>query len=164
MPPFDYNTAFSRNIGWLTQAEQDRLRNARNVIACMGGIHLLTLCRLGIGKFHLIDFNRQAGATFSPLNLGKLEVIIRRARGINSGLDIKNFPRSVVSSNLSGFFTDVALYMYGLCFLAFEARRVAFTGCTWRHDGDRNPLQQFVLAAGATPTRCHDAPKFIMST
>jgi len=99
MPPFDYNTAFSGNIGWLTQAEQDRLR-----------------------------------------------------------------PRSVVSSNLSGFFTDVALYMYGLDFLVFEARRVAFTGCTWRHDGDRNPLQQFVLAAGATPTRCHDAPKFIMST
>ena len=36
VPPFDYNTAFSRNIGWLTQAEQDRLRNARIVIARHG--------------------------------------------------------------------------------------------------------------------------------
>ena len=37
MQPFDYNTAFSRNIGWLTQAEQDRTRNARVAIAGMGG-------------------------------------------------------------------------------------------------------------------------------
>ena len=52
MPAFDYHTAFSRNIGWLTQAEQEQLRHTRIAIAGMGGvggIHLITLARLGVG-------------------------------------------------------------------------------------------------------------------
>ena len=47
---FDYHRAFSRNIGWVTRAEQDLLRKKRVAIAGMGGvggIHLLTLARLG---------------------------------------------------------------------------------------------------------------------
>ena len=82
MPSFDYSTAFSRNIGWLTQAEQSRLRNARIAIAGMGGvggIHLVTLARLGIGKFNIADFdtfdqanfNRQAGAGMRTFRIGE---------------------------------------------------------------------------------------------
>lgn len=54
-----YDGAFSRNIGWLTR-RADRLRHKRVAIAGLsdvGGVHLLTLCRLGIGKFHLADFD-----------------------------------------------------------------------------------------------------------
>lgn len=161
---FTYKTAFSRNIGCPIRQRQQQLRQKWGVIAGLGGVgevHLLTLCRRGIGKFYLADFKRQAGATFIPMNLGKLEIIIRQARGINPGRDIKIFPGSVDLSNLSVFFTDVALCVDGLDFLAFEARRIALTTCIWRPDGNCNPLQQFVLAAGATSTRCHDAPKFI---
>jgi len=70
---FDYKVAFSRNIGWVTEAEQSRLRSKRIAIAGMGGVgggHLLTLTRLGVGAFNIADFdafelanfNRQAGA------------------------------------------------------------------------------------------------------
>ena len=48
---FDYATAFSRNIGWLTPQEQESLRSKRVAIAGLGGVggsHLLTLTRLGI--------------------------------------------------------------------------------------------------------------------
>ena len=47
---FDYTTAFSRNIGWLTAEEQQILRGKRIAIAGMGGVggvHLLILSRLG---------------------------------------------------------------------------------------------------------------------
>ena len=46
---FDYDTAFSRNLGWVTEAEQGLLRGKRVAIAGMGGVggvHLLTLARL----------------------------------------------------------------------------------------------------------------------
>ena len=66
-------TAFSRNIGWVTEAEQTSLRQARVAIAGLGGVggaHLLTLARLGVGRFNISDFdrfeqhnyNRQVGA------------------------------------------------------------------------------------------------------
>jgi len=83
---FDYNHAFSRNIGWLTEDEQQRLRGARVAIAGLGGVggfHLLTLARLGVGRFNIADldrfelanFNRQAGASVSSLGRPKVEVL-----------------------------------------------------------------------------------------
>ena len=75
---FDYHEAFARNIGWVTEAEQAALRGKRIAIAGMGGVggvHLLTLTRLGIGAFNIADmdtfdvvnFNRQAGASMSTV-------------------------------------------------------------------------------------------------
>src|SRR4029450_11656680 len=83
---FNYETAFSRNIGWLTVSEQQALRGKRVAIAGLGGVggaHLLTLTRLGIGAFHISDFdafdvpnfNRQAGAFVSSLGRQKTEVL-----------------------------------------------------------------------------------------
>ena len=60
---FNYGEAFSRNIGWLASFEQEILRHKRIAIAGLGGvggIHLLTLCRLGIGKFNIADFDEFA--------------------------------------------------------------------------------------------------------
>lgn len=104
MPAFNYTTAFSRNIGWLTEKEQEQLRGSRIAIAGMGGvggIHLLTLVRLGVGKFHIADFdtfdqvnfNRQAGATMSTLGRSKVDVMAERALDINPDLDIQTFPQ-----------------------------------------------------------------------
>ena len=59
---FDYDVAYSRNIGWVTEEEQQTLKSKRIAIAGMGGVggeHLLTLIRLGITKFNLSDFVSQ---------------------------------------------------------------------------------------------------------
>ena len=67
--PFDYNEAFSRNIGLLTLEEQDKLRRSHVAIAGMGGVggvHVITLSRTGIGNFTIADpdciARRSAGA------------------------------------------------------------------------------------------------------
>lgn len=68
MSLFDYSRAYSRNIGWVTEAEQQVLRSKRIAIGGMGGVggsHLLTLTRLGIGNFHIADFDRFELANFS---------------------------------------------------------------------------------------------------
>ena len=64
---FDYGIAFSRDIGWDTDAEQQQLSNKRIAIAGMGGVggfHLLTLARLGVGRFYIADLDTEARPVF----------------------------------------------------------------------------------------------------
>lgn len=140
MRAFIYNEAFSRNIGWVTRQEQDELRHKRVAIAGLGGVggvHLLTLCRLGIGKFHLADFdtydlpnfNRQIGAGVSTLGRSKLEVMIEQARDINPELEITGFSEGVTPDNLDRFLDRADIYIDGLDFFAFKARQQVFSAC-----------------------------------
>lgn len=137
---FNYETAFSRNIGWLTQNEQKSLRQKRVALAGMGGVggfHLLTLVRLGVEKFNIADLdsfelanlNRQAGASMSTLGRSKVDVLAEMARDINPEVDIRMFPQGVNAQNLPEFFHDVDLYVDGLDFFAFEAREQVFKYC-----------------------------------
>lgn len=137
---FNYETAFSRNVGWLTEAEQQLLRQKRVAIAGMGGvggIHLLTLARLGITQFNIADFdvfelpnfNRQIGAGISSLNRPKVEVLAEMLKDINPECDLRVFDRGLLADNLSEFLQGVDLYVDGLDFFAFEARERVFTHC-----------------------------------
>ena len=137
---FTYDVAFSRNIGWLSQAEQQTLRHRRVAIAGMGGVggfHLLTLARLGVGKFNIADldtfelanFNRQAGAGMSTLDRPKVEVLADMARDINPEAELAIYPQGANEANLQAFFYDVDLYVDGLDFFAFDARERVFAYC-----------------------------------
>ncbi|MEM8512376.1 molybdopterin/thiamine biosynthesis adenylyltransferase [Massilia sp. MP_M2] len=138
--PFQYEQAFSRNIGWVTPAEQQQLRGKRIAIAGgggVGGVHLLTLARLGVTHFHIADFdtfdipnfNRQVGAMMSTVGQPKADVLARMARDINPDIDIKIFPEGVHADNLDAFLTGVDLYVDALDFFAFDARQQTFAAC-----------------------------------
>lgn len=142
--PFIYNEAFSRNIGWLTREEQNRLQQKKVAIAGLGGVggfHLLTLCRLGIERFHLAEFdtfdlanfNRQTGANIETIGLSKLDVMIREALKINPNLEISRFPDGVNENNSEAFLTDVDIYVDGLDFFAFKARQHIFASCATKN-------------------------------
>ena len=137
---FDYSAAFSRNLGWVTSAEQGRLRRARIAIAGLGGVggaHLLTLSRLGVAQFNIADFdhfevhnfNRQAGASMPSLGQAKVDVLTRMALGVNPEADVRPFPNGVTPANLDDFLRDVDLYVDGIDFFAMEARRMVFAAC-----------------------------------
>ncbi len=140
MTTFDYQTAFSRNIGWVTPQEQDRLRQSRVAIAGMGGVggsHLLTLARLGVGRFHLADFdsfalenfNRQAGANLHTIGRAKLDTLCEMALAINPELEIARFPQGVRADAAETFLDGCDLYLDGLDFFALQARRAVFDAC-----------------------------------
>ncbi len=140
---FDYPAAVSRNIGWLTLAEQARLRQARIAIAGLGGVggaHVLTLARLGIGAFHIADFdhfevhnfNRQAGAFVSTLGQAKAEVTARMAQDVNPTADVRVFGEGVTPANVGAFLDGVDVYVDGIDFFAVEARRLVFAACRER--------------------------------
>ena len=138
--PFSYDQAFSRNIGWLTPAEQARLKGARVAIAGgggVGGVHALTLARLGIGALHLADFdtfdianfNRQAGAMMSTVGQPKVDVVARMVRDINPEMQVKQFPDGINAGNMRDFLDGVDLYVDALDFFAFDARQQVFALC-----------------------------------
>lgn len=140
---FDYSRAFSRNIGWVTRTEQEALRGKRVAIAGAGGVggwHLLSLVRLGIGKFSLaefdefdlVNFNRQAGANMATLGRHKLDVMIDQALAINPELDIRRFPEGVAPSNVLEFLEDADLYIDSLDFFALDVREAVFAACAMR--------------------------------
>lgn len=138
--PFNYDEAFSRNLGWVTEQEQQTLKRSRVCIAGLGGVggvYLLTLARLGVGAFSIADFdtyalanfNRQVGATVSTLNRPKLDVMLEMARDINPELDVRVFPQGLSPDNLGAFLADGDAYLDGLDFFALEIRRQVFALC-----------------------------------
>jgi hypothetical protein len=137
---FDYTTAFSRNIGWLTRAEQDKIRDSRIAIAGLGGVggaHVLSLLRLGIGalnisdfdRFSIENFNRQAGATLTTVGLPKIDCIARMARDINPSVSLRCFERGITDDNLDDFLDGVDIYVDGIDFFAVDVRRKLFAAC-----------------------------------
>ena len=137
---FDYQKAFSRNIGWVTEEEQQILKNKKVAIAGaggVGGIHLVTLARLGISNFNISDFddfevhnfNRQSGAFMSTLGQQKVDVMESIAKDINPESTIKSFPEGIFAHNVDEFLAGVDIYVDALDFFALEARKVVFQKC-----------------------------------
>ncbi|MDX2367879.1 MAG: ThiF family adenylyltransferase [Colwellia sp.] len=137
---FDYDLAFSRNIGWVTEQEQHLLKTKRVAIAGLGGVgstHLLALIRLGITKFNLADFdeyacentNRQAGANTSTYGVKKLDAMVDMALAINPDLDLKTFSEGINSENMDDFLHGVDCYVDSLDFFVMDARRLVFQKC-----------------------------------
>ena len=134
---WSYQEAFSRNIGLLTPPEQERLRRACVAIAGLGGVggvHALTLARLGIGRFHLADLdvfepanmNRQAGAFVSTLGQAKTEVMARLLRDINPEVRVVTFGDGIHPENIDAFLDGVDVAIDGVDFFLMGPRRLLF--------------------------------------
>ncbi len=137
---FDYRAAFSRNIGWISEWEQQELRRKTIAIAGLGGVggaHALTLSRLGIGGFHLADFdrfdivnfNRQSAAFLSTLGQEKTGITARMVRDINPELRLKVFDRGIDERNLDDFLVGADVFVDGLDFFVVDTRRMVFKRC-----------------------------------
>ncbi len=135
-----YQNLFSRNLGILSEHEQEILGRSRVAIAGLGGVggaHALTLARMGVGHFHLADldrfepvnFNRQRGASISNLNRPKTDVIAEMIRDINPFAQIKTFDEGINEKNLDEFLDSVDLAMDGIDAFAISPRRALHNAC-----------------------------------
>lgn len=141
---FDYDLAFSRNLGLVQPEEQARLKRARVAIAglgAVGGMHLVTLARMGVGHFHiadlddyeLVNFNRQIGATTATLGEPKVKVMRRLVQDINPECTVTGFPEGVHQENIEQFLEGVDVAIDGLDYFALAARDL-FYGATHTRD------------------------------
>ncbi|MDT0593621.1 ThiF family adenylyltransferase [Glaciecola petra] len=130
---FDYDTAFSRNVGWITESEKDIIKNTKIAIAGLGGAggeHALTLARMGFQHFHFADFdefeihnfNRQAGAFTDTVERPKCKVMAEMVKKINPNITVKQFNDGVNDENVDEFFEGVDIYVDGIDFFALHAR------------------------------------------
>lgn len=132
-----YDQAFSRNIGILTHQEQEKLKATRVAIAGlggMGGIDFLTLVRMGVGKFHIADFdlysaansNRQVGATRETLGQSKISVMEKMAREISPTVEIQAFSTGFQPNNAQAFLESADIVIDAIDFFCLTARELLY--------------------------------------
>jgi molybdopterin/thiamine biosynthesis adenylyltransferase len=97
---FSYADFTQRNIGFVTESQQQTLRSAR-VFVCgaggMGGACLQSLVRAGVGTVAVADFdvfevsnmNRQVFANLRTVGVGKLEATVASLKDINPELVVE---------------------------------------------------------------------------
>ncbi len=136
--PDEYtDTAFARNLGLVDYAGQRKLLKSRVAIPGLGGVggtHLMTLARTGVGAFTIADYdnfspvnvNRQYGSGLSGFGRPKLEVMAERVLGVNPFLDLRAFPEGVNHENMDAFLADVNVLVDSLDFFAQDIRRALF--------------------------------------
>ena len=134
---WSYEKAFERNVGLIAPKEQRLLRDTRIAIPGMGGVggvHLITLARLGVGRFHIADpdhfdvanFNRQYGASVENVGRGKAEVMEEALKGVNPEVSLRTWTERITESNIDAFLDGVDVLVDGVDFFCLDAKRVIF--------------------------------------
>ncbi len=137
---WNYKEAFSRNLGLVSEEQQNLIAKAHIVIAGVGGVggdHAVTLARMGFQNFTLADFdvyevknfNRQYGATLSNLGKPKVEVIRDAVLEINPLAKIRMLNERITENNIDDFLKDATVYVDGLDAFEIEIRQKVFSRC-----------------------------------
>ncbi|WP_260295621.1 ThiF family adenylyltransferase [Sedimenticola hydrogenitrophicus] len=144
MNPFNYDLAFSRNIGITSLQEQQRLRDATVAIAGMGGVggdYLITMARAGVGNFKISDFdefevgnfNRQYGATLSSVGKPKMMVMRDLALDINPECTIGTYEEGINETNIDNFLEDADIFIDAVEFFEIQTHRMIINACRERN-------------------------------
>jgi len=131
------NDEFSRNIGLISEDEQTKLLKSQvSVVGAggVGGLHILTLARLGVGKFKIADpdtfeaanVSRQFGASRQSYGRNKAEVLAEMVQDINPMSDVAIYSEGVNDANLDEFLSGSKVLVDGIDFFEFDMRRKLF--------------------------------------
>jgi hypothetical protein len=132
--PWSYAEAFKRHRGLINEEEQARLRTCRVGVVGMGGVggvDLVTLARLGIGKFTIADpdifevsnTNRQHGAMSSTLGRRKADVMAEIVQDINPDAELRVFPEAIGAHNAEALSSTELMPLKSTCVVfSFDSR------------------------------------------
>ena len=135
-------------IGWVTAAEQAALRQARRDRGpgrrrrCppvdAGEARHRRFHIADFDTFDIVNFNRQVRRDDERAGRAQADVLARMARDINPGVELVVFDDGVTDANRAAFL-GADVYVDGLNFFAFAARRAVFAACRARRvpGGDR---------------------------
>jgi len=132
-----YRDMFGRNIGIVSEDEQEKLSRSTIAVAGAGGVGgsaLLNLVRIGIGNFRIADpetfaysdINRQQGASHDNIGSKKTAILEKTMRSINPGVNISSFPEGLTEENIEKFLDGASLVIDGLDFFCLKLRKQLF--------------------------------------
>jgi hypothetical protein len=135
-----YNELFKRNIGILTNTEQNILKDSTVGIAGLGGLGgqtFINLVRMGIEKFNLADIdsfdlsntNRQIGASQKTMGKEKVNVMSAMAIDINPAVEITHFHSGIQKENVDAFVGKSDIIVDSLDFFCLTARELLYSSC-----------------------------------
>ncbi len=134
---FDYQKAFSRNLGWVTPDEQTKIAGTRVGIIGMGGVggqYAEVLARLGVTKFSICDqdefsmenTNRQNACQVENYGRPKVDVIRERILSINPQAEVKVRNRFLQRVDIPAFCDEIDFYFDSLDFFVLDIREELF--------------------------------------
>lgn len=134
---FDYDKAFSRNLGWLSKSDQKNIAEKTIAIPGMGGVgshHLHSLARIGFQNFKIADFdsfdvhnfNRQIGANMETVGRNKAQVMKEFILKINPNAQIEIYDKGVTRENSKSFLQHVDYIVDGLDIYVLELRKYLY--------------------------------------
>jgi molybdopterin/thiamine biosynthesis adenylyltransferase len=149
---WSYHEAFMRNLGLVSAPEQERLRSCRVAVVGLGGVggvDLVALARLGIGRFSIADpdvfevknTNRQYGAMCSTHGRSKADVMCDIVRDINPEADIRVFREPIGAGNADALLDGADVLVDGIDAFEIGLRRLLF----------RKARERGIHALGAGP-------------
>lgn len=108
------NPRFERNLGFISEAEQDYLNSSTVAIAGAGGdggMLAIQLARMGVSNFKLADpdpfeienINRQAACTEKTLGMNKAEAVGEYINSINPDAKVVIFKEGITPENTEEF-------------------------------------------------------------
>lgn len=132
---YNYDEAFSRNLGILTPSDMSIIKKTKVGIAGMGGSgsnYLLALTRLGFENFVIADpdiyeianINRQAGADTTSFGKNKVAVMKEMALKINPNLVIDSIEEGFSDKTSDRFFKDTNIVIDAIDFLRMDLHQM----------------------------------------
>jgi molybdopterin/thiamine biosynthesis adenylyltransferase len=111
---------FERNLGFMTEAEQEKLQNSVVSIAGAGGdggMLAVQLARMGVQEFRLADpdpfevenTNRQAVCTTKTIGVNKAEAVAEYVQAINPNASVTTYSEGITEDNTPEFVQGATL-------------------------------------------------------
>lgn len=134
---FEYKTAFSRSIGWLTEQELEKINRCHVGLIGLGGVggaYAEILARLGVGQFTLCDpdsfsienSNRQNECRTSNYGKNKAETIARLVLDINPQAKVHVIKGAMTIEQVPEFCEKIDVYFDCLDFFEIDLRLEIF--------------------------------------
>lgn len=128
-----YWESISRNLGIISPAEQQKLRDSCVAIAgCggMGGLAAVQLARIGVGhlkiadggSFELSNLNRQFAAKISTLGKNKAECTYNEIKQIAPDIEVDVFTEGITAGNADYFVEGADIVCDEIDFFQVDAR------------------------------------------
>lgn len=137
MSTYTYKEATCRNIGILSEKDQETLSKVRVAVPGVGGLggtQVMIMTRLGIKNFNLADydkydvsnFNRQYGATVDTIGSPKIEVMANHVKSVHPDSDITYFYDGITEENVEQFVASADFIFDAIDLTAMDARELLY--------------------------------------